>query len=186
MSADADRSPLASSVGLTKPRCPMCGAALDQQARQCPACGEELQPTTNALTVPLYSLTAIGLCTFLWSFAAGMLLVWLNCRRLEYHSAANRTLVWGVVMLLSLIVATEILPNDITISLMIAFVATLLVTNYAKSELRDEFKLQREQGGPYRSIWLAHALGLLVMILLVSVLLGIGVLIEMARGELES
>ncbi len=183
MSADAEETPTSFAFDVTKVRCPMCGATIDERVRQCPGCGEELQPSTEVLTVPLFSMMAIGLCTFFWSFAAGMLLVWLNCRKLERYAEAQRTLFFGMAMFAAMIVLLFVLPEDASSSVLVGIVSVLIVTTHAKSVLKVPLELQRRQGGPYRSIWLAHGIGILVLMGLLMFVVGLMILLEIAGGD---
>lgn len=166
MSTEAESSPSDSwAFDVTKTRCPMCGASIDETAPHCPQCGEELETSTSKLTVPIFSLTAIGVCTFFWTFLTGMILVWMNCRRLGWYEEANRTTGVGIGMLL-VFMAILVIPDFPGGDLIIALVWLLAVTQYAKALLKEPLSQQRQQGGPYRSIWLGHGIGFMVVVAL--------------------
>lgn len=166
-------------------RCPMCGATVEVGARKCVACGEELQPTANELTIPLFSLTAIGVGTFFWSLITGMILVWMNCRRLEKYDEALRTILLGVAMFVGLVIVISVLPEFPGANLAVGIGCTVMVTQYAKSVLGEPLERQRQQGGPYRSIWLAHGIGLLVVLGIVAAVISLLVLLGMLGVEVE-
>ncbi len=163
----------------------MCGAMMDADAFRCTQCGEEMQTSPESLTVPLFSPTAIGVCTFFWTHITGMLLVWLNCRRLALHDAALKTLLLGIAMTAGYIALLFVLPDANLSGLIVALVSVVIVTNYAKSVLKEPFAQQQQQRGPYRSVWVGHGIGCLVIMVLVAVVIGILMLLGIAGIPIE-
>ncbi len=160
----------------------MCGATVDSRATKCPACGEDQQPTAEALAVPLFSPTAIGVCTFFWSHITGLFLVWLNCRRLGLYDAAFKTLLLGVLMTVVVVGLALVLPEGVPGTLL-GILSVVAVLKYANSVLKVPFEQQKRQNGPYRSIWVGHGIGLVVILCLVSVVIGSLVLLGIAGFE---
>ncbi|MDZ4684792.1 MAG: hypothetical protein SH850_06840 [Planctomycetaceae bacterium] len=165
---------------ITQQTCPMCGGKNEQAAATCANCGETLRGSASneELTVPLYSAKLIGICTFFWTELTGMTLLWLNCRRLGLFRESQQVLLAGIAMTVVAIVFAFVLPDSRILSIGLNIILTVVVVKYAQSMLGPQFDRQRKQKGPYASTWLANGLGLLMVLVFLSLIIGVVVVLE--------
>ena len=87
--------------------------------------------------IPVYSPTQVAVAAFFGGPIATVYVLWKNFRALDNHAAAKKTLIWGAVFLVAILVALPVLPDkfpNFAIPLAYTIVARQIADKYQMSK----------------------------------------------------
>jgi hypothetical protein len=119
---------------------------------------------------PLYSLTAIGIATFLGSFLAGGYMLASNYIALGKRRLGMYTIYASLALLLVFVVISAQVPQSSTgviVMTMVQVVLALLIANKLQGPMFASFE---QMGGEYHSLWRAVLIGLVASLIALMVL----------------
>lgn len=168
------RSGQASSLLAARGRTQTRGGRMDQHYQ--PPDSESL-PSTSAPESYLYSPRQIAAAAFLGGPIAGCWLLGSNCEGLHQPTARRRSLIWGLVSTLALLIIAFLLPKSFPHSILPA-AYTLAIHNIAKTTQEAAFTAHRAAGGPRYSSWRVVGIGLAFLAAIVVVAVGAGLVLQ--------
>ncbi|MDH3643766.1 MAG: hypothetical protein OES38_16800 [Gammaproteobacteria bacterium] len=128
----------------------------------------------------LYSLHGIVIATILGSFAAAVVILYLNYRSLNHQSLATKAAVGGTAAYLVLISIAAFLPESMMLGGAFIIIQTSLAY-FAASRLQGSaIAYHRERGGAMQSNLRAAGVGLLTGLAFIFVFLVLGTLLAVA------
>jgi hypothetical protein len=119
------------------------------------------QQPSGAGLPPLYPLPGIVLATVLGSFIAAVVLVYLNYRALGSRALARKAVIGGLVIYVSLLGLTVVLPRETYMSLLFIAVQSGLAYAIANTLQGDAIRYHVSRGGAMHSMFRAAGVGLL-------------------------
>ncbi len=117
---------------------------------------------------PLYSLTAIGIATFLGSALAGGYMLAVNYAALGKRRFGMQALYGSIILVICLVIAQATLFNTPQLAILLTIGQVLLVLLLTQKLQGPMFATYEEMGGKYYSNWRAVLVGFIASIVLAT------------------
>ena len=139
----------------------------------------DLGQTSNA---KLYSVHGIVIGTFFGSFAAGIVMLYLNYQALGHNNLARRLATWGTAIYLLIVLLSSFVPNSPVFGLLFIVVQALIAYFLADRLQGATIRYHRDRSGAMHSNTRAAGVGLLTGVAIIFALLAVGVLWAILTG----